>query len=427
MTAKTGFRRAAAMVAAGLVGIGGVVPANPARAAVPKPRPEQWWFTAWDVEDVWKISQGQGITVAVLDSGVNAKLPELRDVVLPGGDGRHGEDSDGRTDIDDEEGHGTEMAGLIASRGGPSGLVGVAPEVKILPVVIDGRMLSMTAGIRYAADHGAQVINVSSGYSYPGGCAGNVEQAVIYAVNKGAVVVASMGNEGNTTNFMLMPGSCGGVLAVGAVTNQKLAWVKTQRQDYVSVAAPGVQVGSVTKTGTFNNAIDGTSQASALAAAAVALVRSKYPQLTPREVVQRIINTTVDAGPTGPDNMTGSGVIVPMRALTNNVDKNAPNPTFDRMDQWIAEYPELARQEGATPEVTASEPSTKESAVAAKGGKRRGIPGVVIGGVGVLLFLAATAAVITVVLVSRGRRRARLAAAQQPFAGWPPDYPPGQR
>lgn len=102
---------------------------------LPAPRSAEWWFTAWDIENqVWQQGQGDGETVAVLDSGVNAELPELQGVVLPGGDSRHGYNTDGRTDIEAEhydleppgtpphDGHGTEMAALIASQGGPTGL-----------------------------------------------------------------------------------------------------------------------------------------------------------------------------------------------------------------------------------------------------------------------------------------------------------------
>ncbi|MFL5909186.1 MAG: S8 family serine peptidase [Gaiellaceae bacterium] len=422
---KRALRKVSATaVALGLAGAVAMGSAAAHAAALPKPRSEQWWFTAWDIENqVWQQSRGQGITVAVVDTGVNANIPELRDVVLPGGDARHGYNTDGRTDTDrTDEGHGTEMAGLIASQGGPSGLVGIAPEVKILPVVTDGFPNTMGTAIRFAADHGAQVINMSQASPYPGGCPGDVQAAVSYAIYKGSVVVAGMGNDGNTTNDIDFPASCGGVLGVGALTNQKLAWVRSERQPYVSVAAPGVQVGSVTKNDTFNNSISGTSQASALTSGAVALIRSKFPQLSPREVVQKVINTTVDAGPPGHDNMTGSGALVPIRALTQDVPKSAPNPTFDRLDQWRKENPTLDQKPKGAPAATSS--------AAASGKKSSSNSGLVIAIVVVAILVVIAILVVVVLLIRRGGGGSRRPVVQeQPFPGGPPQqqYPPTPR
>jgi hypothetical protein len=402
----------AATLALGLTGVTGLVGTPAHAAALPRPRSEEWWFTAWDVQNrVWQQTRGQGETVALVDSGVNAQLPELRGVMVPGSDARHGGSGNGFTDIDKRGGHGTGMAGLIAGQGGPSGMVGIAPEAKILPIVSDGFVSTMDVAIRYAADHGAQVINVSQGAPYPGGCPGNVQAAVSYAIDKGSVVVASMGNTGNTTNSTEAPASCAGVLGVGAITNNKLAWTDTQRQSYVSVAAPGVQVGVLTNNGTFDNHTSGTSQASALAAGAVALIRSKFPKLSPREVVQRIVNTTVDAGPPGRDKLTGAGAMVPIRTLTMDVPKNAPNPTFQRLDQWRAQNPDLAKpSNSATPQAADN-----------KSGSGMGLALPVGGGLVVIVALV-------VVIVAMRRRGGPRPAPQGPYPGGPPPYqaPPMQ-
>lgn len=394
----------AATLALGLTGVTGLIGTPAHAAALPKPRSEEWWFTAWDVQNqLWPQTRGKGETVALVDSGVNAQLPELRGVMVPGSDVRHGGTGNGFTDIDKTGGHGTGMAGLIAGQGGPSGMIGIAPEAKILPIVSDGFISSMGKAIRYAADHGAQVINVSQGAAYPGGCPEIVQEAVSYAIDKGSVVVASMGNTGNTTNSTEAPASCGGVLGVGAIANNKLAWTDTQRQSYVSAAAPGVRVGLLMKNGSFNNHFSGTSQASALAAGAVALIRSKFPQLSPREIVQRIVNTTVDAGPAGRDNLTGAGAMVPIRTLTMDVPKSAANPTFQRLDQWRAQNPGLAKPSaGAT------------SNQADKSGSGGGIAIPLI--VGLVIVVAI---VIVVVIVMRRRGGPPPAAAQGPYAGGP--------
>lgn len=409
----------AAILALGLAGVTGLVGVPAHAAALPKPRSEEWWFTAWDIRNqVWQQTQGQGVTVAVVDTGVNAQLPELRGVVLPGGDARHGGTADGLTDIDTTHGgHGTGMAGLIAGQGGPSGMVGIAPGAKILPVVINGLVGTLAQGITYAADHGAKVINLSQGTPYPGGCPGIAQAAVSHAIDKGAVVVASAGNSGNTTNDAFVPGSCAGVLTVGAIADNRLAWTRTERQPYVSVAAPGVGVGVLLKNGTFNNNSSGTSQASALASGAVALIRSKFPQLSPRQVVQKIINTTVDAGPAGHDNMTGAGAMVPIFALTRDVPSNAPNPTFQRLDAWRAQNPNL---QGGTPSGPAKK-SGSGSGMAVTLGIVAGVVGVAVVVIGILLM----------------RRRRPQPAGPQPYPGGqgpyqqqappPPFQPPADR
>jgi subtilisin family serine protease len=123
-------------------------------AAAQQPLPNQWWFTSWAVqEDLWPAAKGQGITVAVIDTGVQASLPELGGAVLPGADFQTGS-GDGRTDNNPSfgtPGHGTRMAALIASRGNRSGFLGVAPQARILPVV--GQSAPAYAkGVRFAAD-----------------------------------------------------------------------------------------------------------------------------------------------------------------------------------------------------------------------------------------------------------------------------------
>ncbi|MWA06022.1 S8 family serine peptidase [Actinomadura sp. LD22] len=304
---------------------------------------KEWWFDSWGIRtDVWPQSKGAGVTVAVVDTGVNASLPDLKSAVVPGkafnasGQPTAG---DATQDEDPNEGHGTAMASLIASRGTQTGFYGIAPEAKILPMHEPGLSPDATSAvIRYAADHGAKVINFSQGASsavYPNHCPPKMVEALKYADKKNVVVVAASGNSGDSGNDVEIPGSCPGVLTVGAVDHQGKPWEHTQRQDYVTVAAPGAGVGGMGKTGHVYNNGEGTSQATALTSGAVALLRSKYPQMTARRAVQVLTNTAKDFGTPGKDDQLGFGVISIPRALKNDVPQNAKNPVYDRLDKAV--------------------------------------------------------------------------------------------
>jgi subtilisin family serine protease len=181
--------------------------------AAPLPLSGEWWMTSWKIlKGVWPLTEGAGVTVAVLDTGVQASVPDLSGVVLPGGDvtGHH---TNGETDLG---GHGTMMAVLIAGQGNGTGMVGVAPKAKILPVVVNAAAsevttdpAAMAAGISYAANHGARVIDVSQEEPSvsASGCDAAVQAAVAYALSRDIVVVAAAGD----TNLIgRMRGRAGG-------------------------------------------------------------------------------------------------------------------------------------------------------------------------------------------------------------------------
>jgi Subtilase family len=337
---------AAATLAAALTA---TTPSPSVAAFDARPLPQEWWFTTWDIQSkVWPITRGEGVTVGVVDTCVQASLPELRGAVLPGveyglpdAELRDGHIvnkppvpvGDGREDTEPSSSHGTAMAQLIAARGRGSGYVGVAPGAKILPVAITS-IGQIGDGIRYAVDHGAKVINVSTVGS--GQCEPRMQAAIAHAIEHDVVVVASAGNDGNGDNNPEEPASCPGVLSVGAVDFKLRPWVKTQRQPYVTVAAPGVDVSSINVYQELVIA-DGTSSAAALTTAAVALVRAKYPDMPAREVVQRIVASARDVGEPGMDLQSGYGIARPWHALVDKVPSDSPNPPFDSYAAWQAE------------------------------------------------------------------------------------------
>jgi membrane-anchored mycosin MYCP len=402
------------VAAAAAIGMA-VLSASPAGAA-PRPRADEWWFAPWAVSDVWKTTRGAGVTVAELDSGVNARLPELAGAVLPGGDVT-GNGTDGRTDFDKaKDGHGTAMAALIVGQGrGGSGFAGIAPEAKLLPIrtthtagAIDSPKV-ISEGIRYATDHGAKVINISVAVDADretNECPAQVQNAIAWAIRHDVVIVAGAGDEGDRANVPEYPASCPGVLAVGAIDKYSRPWKSTQVQNYVTVAAPGVHVGWVGQSGTYYPNGWGTSQASALTAGGVALIRAANPGMPAREVVQRITATAKDVGEPGRDSATGYGVIRIYRAAMKNeypVAANAPNPVFERFD---------AAQGGHSDRAPTSPVADRK-----KGGA----------GTATIVAVAVATVVVVVLVVSFGlalRRRARRAQPPQPP---PPSAAPADR
>jgi hypothetical protein len=403
------IRRILGTALALLLALGMAAP-GAAAAEYRKPRAEQWWFDSWEIQQrLWPISQGQGVTVAVLDTGVQADLPELSGVVLPGTDAT-GAGGDGRTDTDDAAvpGHGTGMASLIASQGGRTGFLGMAPKAKILPVTVHASAAAGAPGIRYAVDHGAEVINISQVVNGP--CPADLQDAVGYAIGHDVVVVAGAGNTGDGDNPTESPANCAGVLAVGAVGVSGQSFVPldtTQRQPYVAVSSFGGNVGGVLKDGQYHTSKGGTSAATALTSASVAIIRAKYPKMSAREVVHRLVASCLDVGPPGRDDRTGYGLIRPSRALTGDLPANAPNPVFAAYDKWKAG---AGHTSGGT---------ARPGAPSSGGHSRRG-PSIVV----FVLPVALLVVVVVAIILARSGRRSAAASVPGPSTG--PHGPPHQ-
>lgn len=290
-------------------------------------RARQWQLDALRLPSAWRASKGSGVLVAVLDTGVDPRHPDLKGAVVEGPDLTGGGAADGQWGH-----HGTAMASLIAGRGhGPGkerGVMGVAPNAKVLSVRVtlengDPRRVlqragggnALAKGIRYAVDRGADVISMSLGGgsgTWKGSKAEN--DAVRYALERGAVLVASSGNDGATTNRRNFPAAYSGVIAVGAVDRQLRAATFSNRQDYVSVVAPGTEI--VGADGPASYVIgDGTSPAAALVAGIAALIRSRHPQLSPAQVREAIERGTRCKPGQGRTRTLGYGLADAQRAL----------------------------------------------------------------------------------------------------------------
>lgn len=305
---------------AGLLALSIVGVASPAQAD--QIRDRQWHLGFLKADRVHQISKGRGATVAVVDTGVNPKHPDLSGNVLKGADFASTLGGDGWTDKD---GHGTGMASLIAAHGhgggGRAGVLGLAPEAKVLPVrslVKDDSAGAADEAIRWAVDHGATVINFS-------GRASRLDGAVKYALSHDAVVVAAAGNTADGFGVG-EPASLPGVVAVSGVDQRGDFTDASTEGPEVALAAPAVDVVSASVGESGYRVGTGTSGATALVSAAAALVRSKYPDLDAANVIERLIRTAEDKGETGRDNKYGFGVLNPLKALTADVPLVKQNP-----------------------------------------------------------------------------------------------------
>src|SRR5579875_176739 len=406
-------------VAAGVLALGGFAAVPGARAAAPGPQPlaDEWWFPAWEVQgDVWPLSEGAGVTVAVLDTGVQANLPDLRGAVVPGGD-TTGAGTNGMTDTNTaDDGHGTGVAAVIAGQGrGPAGtaVVGIAPRAKILPVRVGAagpdNSEDVAAGIRYAVGHGAQVINMSFGGPTlsPSSCDGTEQDAIAYALAHNVVVVAGAGNSGNAGNPPVDPASCAGVLAVGGVNPNGSVWQGSERQPYVAVAAPGNYVGFLGRDGRYFPHGYGTSAASAFVSGEAALVRSRYPRMPWYQVVARIIDTALSRGNPVPQDGSGYRLISLYRAVNASkfpVPASAPNPVYAAYKRWLASSQGRQFAAAGHPSPASAHPSPRgrRTAAAAPGTGSGGSPALLIG-----IAAAALAAAGAGSAVAVSRRRSR--------------------
>ncbi|GGP59258.1 hypothetical protein GCM10010214_36290 [Streptomyces abikoensis] len=297
------------------------------------------------------------MTVAVVDSGVDAELPDLQGQVLPGKD-FSGLEGDAHSDYD---GHGTSMAVLIAGTGGgngEAGAFGLAPKAKILPLrVVNAKVpapkvlpaTSIATAIRYAADSEARIINVSMGGSFEHE---DEAEAVRYAVSKGKLVFAAVGNTGNERNLPEYPAAFPGAVGVAAVDQDIKATAESQHGPQVDLAAPGDNIVATCKGGTGLCRSHGTSDATALTSASAALLWSAHPDWTANQVLRVLINTA--GGPKSGEKRSdsiGYGVVRPRIALQNPGD---PGPAD------ISPLPELAAAKSPAPQVAAP-PASKQT------------------------------------------------------------------
>ncbi|GAA5068347.1 type VII secretion-associated serine protease mycosin [Streptomyces similanensis] len=317
-------------------------------------RSQQWHLDAMHAEEMWRTSTGQGITVAVIDTGVDPANPDLKGRILDGKDLAPAErPGDEHTDYN---GHGTGMAGLIAGTGaygGGKGAFGLAPGVKILPVRMPAPSdingfagpSYLSKAIRYAADSGAQVINISmtERLNSP-----ELADAVKYALSHGSLIFAGVGNDGAKGNPVEYPAATPGVVGVAAVGKNLRRTSESEFGQQVDMAAPGDEMVHACggRTGLCKG--HGTSDSTALASASAALIWSKHPTWTNNQVLRVMLNTI--GGPTDGakrNDSIGYGIVRPRIALK---DPGDPGPAD------VYPLPDLAAAASPSPSPKSSDP-----------------------------------------------------------------------
>ena len=406
-----GITRTLRVISCAALTAGALVFASAPNASADDVRDKQWVLDALDAESVWKVTKGKGETVAVIDDGVNAQHPDLKGNVLKGKDFVDGGSAAPKKGDD----HGTGMAAMIAGHGhGPgnaSGIMGLAPEAKILPIRDEGGGTSgLIDSIKYAVDHGASVINISLGGS---DSSSDEAEAVAYAMRKNVPIFASTGNSGESVEY---PAAYPGVVPVGGVKQDGKIWEKSNTGPETLLTGPATRV--LTAGGEQSDYYaygTGTSDSTAYASASAALLRAKYPDLTAGQVVNRLTKTAEmpasEKGAKLPDEEYGYGSIRPLAALQEDVPKGSKYGPLSVPQELKDEAKTAAKIAEKERESKAQQEQSDKEAV---------ILWIITGVLGLLFF---GGIVLTIVLVRR-RKRNRNNGPGGPPGGYP--YPPGQ-
>ena len=382
-------------------------PASEARADSIRER--EYWLGEYGITDAWQHTRGAGVTIAVIDTGIDGTHPDLAGAVIDGTDfsGR-GSRSGQRPVSGEDSSHGTMVASLLAGRGrGTAGIVGVAPEASLLSISIgfgdeyNDSDQQIADAVLWAVDHGADVINMSLTRNTPD-WPRTWDAAFQYAMDNDVVIVAAAGNRGSGTKAVGAPATMPGVLTVAGLDRDGEASLDASAQGItIGVAAPSEQlVGAVPGSGYVS--WNGSSGATPIVAGVVALVRAAHPELDAADVINRVTATAREAGARGVDPIYGFGTLDAGRAVSSRVAKVQANPMGDLIE-WIrvhrradADPAPLATVTPAPRETrSASEPVPTASGI---------LPIAVLRDVGIPLALLAGFGAASIVLIAAARR-----------------------
>ncbi|WP_327710555.1 S8 family serine peptidase [Streptomyces sp. NBC_00464] len=365
-------------------------------------RDREWYLDRMQAAEMWKVSTGKGITVAVLDTGVIPSVPELTGKVLPGKNfvdpqlGAH----------KDVDGHGTAMAMLIAGNGvNGQGVKGLAPDAHILPLTVFGStkesatnsVPALVSAIRYAADSEAKIINMSLAYEYftpEQDELTQIQQAVDYAIQRGKLLLAGTGNRGDKENSVAYPAASVGVAGIAAVDKTSSVTKYSVSGPQVALAAPGEEIPILcggSQAGYCNSG--GTSQATAIASASAALIWSKHPSWTGNQVLRVLMNTA--AKPTEgkvPSRYIGYGTVRPRLAVLGDAGDPGPadvNPLVAARTPKQSPSPSASKSGGSGSATASKQPTSSAASEKSDDGKSTGAIVWIIVGVGAVLVVGA--------------------------------------
>ncbi len=342
---RAGLRRLALAAPAAVV-LGGMLAVLPVlSASADYIRNAEYWLTEYGIRDAWSVTQGQGVTIAVIDTGVDPEVPDLKGAVLSGADFSGLGDPRGWAPVGTQDSeHGTLVASMAAGRGTGTnaGVIGAAPAAMILPlsIALDGSAVDsdtqIAQAVRYAVDNGAKVINMSltrNTLDWPT----SWDDAFSYAAAHDVVVVAAAGNRGSGTTVVGAPATMPGVLTVAGVDRDGEASFDASSQGItVAIAAPSEELVGAAPGGRYL-AWSGTSGAAPIVSGIVALVRAAHPELDAANVINRIVATAHDAGGGGYDPYYGYGLIDAAAAVSASVPLVTENP-MGSLAEWINLY-----------------------------------------------------------------------------------------
>ena len=373
-------------------------------------RNREYWLSEYSISQAWTTTKGAGVTIAIIDTGVDGSHSDLTGAIVGGADFSGTGASNGQKPVGDSSDHGTMVASLAAGRGHGSGagVIGAAPEASILAISIGfgdeagDSDTQIAEAVRWAVDNGADIINMSltrNTLDWPE----SWDDAFLYAMEKDVVIIAAAGNRGSGTSVVGAPATMPGVLTVAGVDRNGSASFDASSQGItIGVAAPSEELVGATP-GNGYVLWDGTSGAAPIVAGVAALVRAAHPELDAANVINRIVATAKDAGATGVDPIYGYGRLDAAAAVTASVPTVTANP-MGSLAEWITLYRRAASTPAPAPPA-AGAPAPQGTPITADPGvtgtllpsiaqlRDAGIPLLVYAGFAVTLVLLVASAV----------------------------------
>jgi len=327
----------------------------PQGASADPVRDRQYWLNDYGFTKAWAQSQGAGIKVAVIDTGIDASHPALEGAVAGGTDVSGLGTPDGLTLVGQNSYHGTMVASLIAGRGNPgdesAGVLGTAPKAQLLSVSmafgVEGvdTDSQIAEAIIWAVDNGARVINLSltrNSVSWPK----SWDEAFLYAFENDVVIVAAVGNRLDGTEQVSAPATIPGVIAVAGVDMDANASELSSTSGFtIGVTAPSEDLVAAYPGGEYR-IWSGTSGAAPIVSGMVALIRSLYPEMDAANVVNRVIQSATKDGFENYSSAYGYGLIDAEAALRIELPEVKDNP-LGSLSEWIRLYRKQAPLEGS--------------------------------------------------------------------------------